>query len=473
MLAFDAGSEVSVLAEIGPQELQLTTLDLAQMGLTVDGLYFYKRNGCEEFMSLGLLRRSFLQLVADHYPMVVGRPTVNSEGQGVISVDPANLCMPDIAEIHVAHPADAFMVTTPSEEGVVKFFDIRRFYGDSSVERLPRATYHKDHSAAIIRILRFKDSEYVALAYSLSHVLFDGSGMMTFMNHWAEYARHLHSTGNTDCKLAEPPVNSRAAMQKYFDSVKPVDPPFIRHFRESVPPLPMELPAQIAPVLIASPDSPLCEEQHLIHFSPASLERMRQEIDAKQTVSMALMALCTQAMVRANTLTYDTLPQISYAVVAYDGRLRADMPSSFTGNISCTTVAPLPTAMVTGSSYKELGLAIKEYSSMVGSEYTKSVIKTIETDLGLLYQASSSLCNLPQTSYFGLTVLRYMPFRTIDFGFGPPAILSFDYFAKEGMSRMYPNYQDGGIDLVLNYPDANFEHLKHDGDLAKYANVIY
>ncbi|KAJ2742425.1 hypothetical protein GGI20_004500 [Coemansia sp. BCRC 34301] len=262
-------------------------------------------------------------------------------------------------------------------------------------------------------------------------------------------------------------------MQKYFDSVKPVDPPFIRHFRESVPPLPMELPAQIAPVLIASPDSPLCEEQHLIHFSPASLERMRQDIDAKQTVSMALMALCTQAMVRANTLTFKAAPQISYVMMAYDGRLRADMPSNFTGNISCTAIAPLPTAMVTGSSYKELALAIKEHCSMVGSEYTKSVIHTVETDLGLLYQAGFAMCNSQQTSHFGLTVLRYMPFRTIDFGFGPPAILSFDYFAKEGMSRMYPNYQDGGVDLVLNYTEANFNHLKCDEDLSKYAKFIY
>ncbi|KAJ2903569.1 hypothetical protein GGI21_004417, partial [Coemansia aciculifera] len=421
--------------------------------------------GAEDFMSFDLLRRSFLQVVVDHYPMVVGRPIVNSQGQAVMSIDPANLCMPDIAEIHVAHPADAFM-TTRSADTTVKFFDVKRFYRDSGVSRLPRATYHKDHSAAIIRVLRFKDSEYVGLAYSLSHVLFDGSGMTTFINHWAEYARHLLTTGSADCKLAEPPVNSRAAMQEYFDSIEPVDPPFIRHFRENVPPLPIQFPAQIAPVLIASPDLPICEEQHLIHFSPASMERMRQDIDASQTTNMVLMALCAQAVVRANTLTYSAPPQISYVINAYDGRLRANMPPSFTGNISCTTVAPLSTTMVTDSSYKDLAQVIKKYSSMVGSEYTKAVIHTIETDLGLLFQASSALCNSPQTSYFGFTALRYFSFRTIDFGFGSPAILSFDYFVKEGMCRQYPNFQDGGIDLVFNYPDDNFAHLKQDKDLA-------
>ncbi|KAJ2878069.1 hypothetical protein H4R27_005962 [Coemansia aciculifera] len=484
MLASDTTkSDGDLLAGLKPQELELTTLDLAQFGITVDGLYFYKntRQDEGEFMSIDLLRRSFLQLVVDHYPMIVGRPTVNSQGQAVIAIDPANLCLPDIAEIHIDHPVDAFMTMrsnmsskeSSNNENVVRFFDIRRFYRESGVSRLPRATYHKDHSAAIIRVLRFKDSEYVALAYSLSHVLFDGSGMMIFMNHWAEYARHLHSTGNPDCQLAQPPVTSRTAMQKYFDSVEPVDPPFIRHFKENVPPLPMEFPANIAPVLIASPDLPTYEDQHLMHFSPASLERMRQDIDKSQTVNMALTALCAQAMVRANTLVYTTPPQISYVVIAYDGRPRANVPPNFTGNISCTTVAPLPTQMVVGSSYKDLATAIKEYSSMVGSEYTKAVMHTIETNLSLLYRASFTLCNSPQTSYFGLTALRYMPFRTVDLGFGPPEVLSFDYYVKEGMARMYPNYQDGGIDLIFNYPDANFEYLKQDVDLARYADFIY
>ncbi|KAJ2463410.1 hypothetical protein GGI03_003866 [Coemansia sp. RSA 2337] len=480
MLGSDATkSDNDLLAGIKPQDLELTTLDLAQFGITVDGLYFYK-NTCQaegEFMSFDLLRHSFLQLVVDHYPMIVGRPTVNSQGQAVMSVDPANLCMPDIAEIHVDHPADAFMSMRPNtaskESSNVKFFDIKRFYRESGVSRLPRATYHKDHSAAIIQVLRFKNSDYVGLAYSLSHVLFDGSGMITFMNHWAEYARHLHSTGNSDCQLAQPPVTSRTEMQSYFDSIEPVDPPFIRHFKENVPPLLMEFPANIAPVLIASPDLPTYEDQHLMHFTPTNLERMRQDIDKTQTVNVALTALCAQAMVRANTMVYAMPPQISYVVVAYDGRLRANMPVNFTGNISCTTVAPLPTQTVVDSTYKDLATAIKEYSSMVGSEYTKAVMHTIETNLGLLYRASFTLCNSPQTSYFGLSALRYMPFRTIDFGFGQPEVLSFDYYVKEGMARLYPNYQDGGVDLIFNYPDANFEYLKQDEDLAKYADFIF
>ncbi|KAJ2491353.1 hypothetical protein IWW37_002342 [Coemansia sp. RSA 2050] len=469
-----------LLAGIKPQEIELTTLDLAQFGITVDGIYIYKNTHQDggEFMSLDLVRRSFLQLAVDHYPLVVGRPTVNSQGQAVMAIDPANLCLPDIAEIQVAHPASAFMATRPNtstaESGnAVKFFDIRRFYRDSGVARLPRPTYHKDHSAVIIRVLRFKDSEYVALAYSLPHVLFDGSGALIFLNHWAEYARHYRKTGKLDCRLAQPPTISRTAMQEYFDSVEPVDPPFIRHFKENVPPLGMEFPADIAPVLIATPDVPLCEQQHLMHFSPASMERLRQDIDKSQTVAMALTALCAQAMVRANSRVYGVLPQISYVVVAYDGRPRASVPANFTGNISCTTVAPLPASAAVDMSYKDLAKAIKDYSSMVDSKYTKSVIRTIETNLGVLYGASFALSNSPQTSYLGLTALRYMPFRTLDFGFGGPEILSFDYYVKEGMARMYPNYQDGGIDLIFNYPDANFECLRQDADLAKYADFIY
>ncbi|KAJ2416585.1 hypothetical protein GGI10_000849 [Coemansia sp. RSA 2530] len=466
-----------LLAKIRPQEVELTTLDLAQFGITADGIYIYKNPHPDggESMSLDLVRRSFLQLVVDHYPLVVGRPTVNGQGQAVVDIDPANLCLPDIAEIQVAHPASTFMATRPSTGNgdAVKFFDIRRFYRDSGVARLPRATYHKDHSAAIIRVLRFKDSEYVALAYSLSHVLFDGSGALIFLNHWAEYARHYNETGRLDCQLAQPPVNSRAAMQEYFDGIEPVDPPFIRHFKDNLPPLGIEFPADIAPVLIASPDTPICEEQHLMHFSPANMERLRQDVDKSETVVIAVTALCAQAMMRANSQVYGALPQISYVVVAYDGRPRASVPANFTGNISCTTIAPLPGSVAVEMSYGELAKMIKKYSSMMDSEYTKSVMRTVETNLGLLYGASFTLCNSPQTSYLGLSSLRYMPFHALDFGFGGPEILSFDYYVKEGMARMYPNYQDGGIDLIFNYPDANFEYLRQDADLAKYADFIF
>ncbi|KAJ2381131.1 hypothetical protein H4S02_006353 [Coemansia sp. RSA 2611] len=203
------------------------------------------------------------------------------------------------------------------------------------------------------------------------------------------------------------------------------------------------------------------------------MERLRQDVDKSQTVVMAVTALCAQAMMRANSQVYGALPQLSYVVVAYDGRPRASVPANFTGNISCTTIAPLPGSVAVEMSYGELAKMIKKYSSMVDSEYTKSVMRTIETNLGLLYGASFTLCNSPQTSYLGLSALRYMPFHALDFGFGGPEILSFDYYVKEGMARMYPNYQDGGIDLIFNYPDANFEYLRQDADLAKYADFIF
>ncbi|KAJ2350783.1 hypothetical protein H4S02_013737, partial [Coemansia sp. RSA 2611] len=61
-----------LLAKIRPQEVELTTLDLAQFGITADGIYIYKNPHPDggESMSLDLVRRSFLQLVVDHYPLV-------------------------------------------------------------------------------------------------------------------------------------------------------------------------------------------------------------------------------------------------------------------------------------------------------------------------------------------------------------------------------------------------------------------
>ncbi|KAJ1998118.1 hypothetical protein GGI04_005142 [Coemansia thaxteri] len=473
MLASSAPSTsetASSLAAISAQEIELGTMDLAEFGITVDGLYLYRSsNNDADFMALDMLQRSFYQLVADHYPIVVGRPGVNSAGKAVIAVDPSNLCMPDFAEIKVPHPATAFLTTRPGATPV-RFFDLRRFYRDSGVDRLPRATYHQDHAAAIVRVLRFSDN-YVALAYSMSHVLFDGTGTIMFMNHWAEYTRAMRA--GTAVRLTHQPENSRAELQKYLDGVEPVEPPFIAHFKAMMPAEPMPKLPHIAPVLMASPDVPSCEEQHLLHFTPAGLERMRQDMGGALTINLALMALFTKALVHANTQTFGTPPQVAYAVVPYDGRLRADIPAHFAGNISCTAIAPLPVQTVQKASYSELALAIKEHCALVDSGHTKAVMQTIETDLPVLYHASFSLCNAPQTTYFGLSNVRYMPFATIDFGFGSPEILSFDYFVKEGMARMYPNLQDGGVDMILNYPDANFAKLRQHEDLAKYADFIF
>ncbi|KAJ1942068.1 hypothetical protein GGF37_003279 [Kickxella alabastrina] len=77
------------------------------------------------------------------------------------------------------------------------------------------------------------------------------------------------------------------------------------------------------------------------------------------------------------------------------------------------------------------------------------------------------------TSYIGMTNLRYMPFDSVDFGFGGPEILGFDYFSRDGMSRLLPNKQDGGVDLYLNYMDANFQVFCQLNEVKMFADVIY
>ncbi|KAJ2495537.1 hypothetical protein GGH96_006358 [Coemansia sp. RSA 1972] len=91
------------------------------------------------------------------------------------------------------------------------------------------------------------------------------------------------------------------------------------------------------------------------------------------------------------------------------------------------------------------------YGSKVSSEYAKSLIYTVENEIGVLFQAGISLCNSPDTS---------------------PEILSNGYFIREGMQRIYSNKQDGGIDLFMNIKDDLFEHLKKSDKLLKYAGVI-
>ncbi|KAJ2372194.1 hypothetical protein IW150_004235, partial [Coemansia sp. RSA 2607] len=458
-------------------EIELGTLDLVEFGIILDGIYFYK-NGTndENFMSMEKITHSFCKLVVDHYPIVVGHPTINAAGKGVIKVDPDNLCIPDFEEIEIDHPAEMFFETRTNDvEGRndVVFFNTRKFYQISGIEQLPKASYQRDNSAVIIRVLRFKDSSYSAFTFSLSHVIFDGIGAMAFINHWAEYARNLDSVESGDYKLTNPPLIDRQILTDSFKNVEPLDVPYIRHFKENVPPLPIEFPSNIAPFLINSPDIAVSEEQHLIHFSGRALNQLRDEIVPSHTTNTAIATLMTKNMLLANTKVYNMVPEISYILLAYDCRMRSNIPQQFSGNAAGAAVAPLPSQQIIDGTYSDLASAIKEHGARNESGHTKTIIEVIENELSVMYQAGVSMCNSPLSSYVGMTSVRYMPFYTVDFGYGAPEILAFDYYMKEGMIRALPNKQDGGVDLVFNFRDSHFEELCKFDDIKKYADVIY
>ncbi|KAJ2721855.1 hypothetical protein GGI07_003692 [Coemansia sp. Benny D115] len=475
MLADD--TYLGYLAGMQKQEIELATLDMAQSGIVVDGVYFYKNdNAAKDFMSTDLLARSFYKLVADHYPIMIGRPIINEHGKGVMAVDPSNPCLLDIADIEVEQPAEYFFTTRPNEnkgDPEVEFFDLRKFYRQSGVPRLPQASIQRDNSLAIVRMLRFRNSPYMAFSFSISHVIFDGISTIDFMNHWAEYARNFAQVESGKYKLAEPPMLDRQIINKYFDNVEPLELPFIEHFKSIFPPLSMGTAGSIAPILFASPDVEPLKDQHVLHFKAGALEQLRNDVDPQQTVTSAMTALLTKCITQANTKVYGSVPQAAHAMIAYDSRGRTDIPRRYAGNTSCTAIAPLSPQMILESSYKDLAATIKQHSSLVEGGHTKSAINVIENNLGLLYQASFALCNTDKSAYFGLSNVRYMPFHTIDFGYGVPRILSFDYFTKDGLARLLPNFQDGGVDLFLNYRDENFEVLCQLEDIAKYADVIY
>ncbi|KAJ1839285.1 hypothetical protein LPJ73_006816 [Coemansia sp. RSA 2703] len=427
-------------------------------------------------MPLDLLVRSFCRIVVDHYPIIAGRPAINSVGKGVLVVDPSNPNVPDIDDIHIEQPAESFFEILPSEtkgDPSASFFNTRKLYSISGIPNLPKATYHRDNSSAIIRFLRFKDSPYVGLMFSISHVIFDGIGAIMFLNHWAEYTRNFAAVEDGAYQLIEPPLIDRKIMDQCFEDVEPLELPSIRHFKENLPSFSMESPANIAPVLMATPDVEVLEEQHLIHFTAANLERMRQDIDPSQTTNTVLAALMTKNVLLANIKTYGTMPKTSYMVIPYDSRPISGIPRQYAGNASFAAIAPLSPKTVAEGSYRELILAIKEHSLKRESGHTKAALQTIETELALLYQASFTLCNSPLSSYLCISNIRYMPLKAIDFGNGAPCITAMNYFFKEGMAYLYSNYQNGGLDLYLNYRDKNFKEFVELDDIKKYVNVIY
>ncbi|KAJ1854625.1 hypothetical protein GGH12_004162 [Coemansia sp. RSA 1822] len=463
----------SHLSSIKAQDIELGTIDIATFGANVDGMSIYKNTmDDKEFMSIDRITDGLYKVIAKYYPIVVGRPSVGKNGKGVIVVDPDNLCMPDIAELKIDLPAEHFFETRNYKKGdTVKFFNLRKFFRDSGISKFPESTFSHDHSAAIVRLIRFKDSPYVALYISLPHMIFDGTALTAFLNNWAECTRNLD---NPDYKLQYPPINDRKVVSNYFDTVTAIEPPHTKHFKDLGAESLVKVPSSIiASLLFSAPDIPVFEEQHLLHFTAEMLELLRQDVDEAQTTNLALAALLTKTILQANIQTFNSMPTWSYVMFPYDCRQRAKVPMTYSGNLSFSAVAPLKSQTVLDGSYKNIALAIKEHCSKVSSEYAKSLIYTVENEIGVLFQAGISLCNSPDTSYVGLTNLRHMPMHLIDFGHGNPEILSNGYFIREGMQRIYSNKQDGGIDLFMNVKDDLFEYLKKSDELLKYADIIF
>ncbi|KAJ2128114.1 hypothetical protein GGH17_004515 [Coemansia sp. RSA 788] len=439
------------LSSIKAQDIELGTIDIATFGANVNGMIIYKNMTDDtEFMATNRITNGLYKVIADYYPIVVGRPSIGKNRKGVIVVDLDNLCMPDIAELSVKLPAEHFFETCNYKNGDM---------------------VNRDHSAAIVRLICFKDSPYIVLYISLPHVIFDGTAIAAFLNNWAECTRNLN---NPDHKLKYPPVNDCKVVKDYFDTVTAIEPPHTKHFKDLGAKSLVKVPSSvIAALLLAAPDIPAFEEQHLLHFTAEKLEQLRQDVDKAQTTNLALAAVLTKTILQANIQMFNSMPTWSYVMFPYDCHHHTEVPMTYSGNLSFSAIAPLESQTVLDGSYKEIAQAIKEHCSKVSSEYAKSLIYTVKNEIGILFQAGISLCNLPDMSYVGLTNLCYMSLYSIDFGYGGPKILSNGYFIHEGMQRIYSNKQDGSIDLFMNVKDDLFEYLKKSDKLLKYADIIF
>lgn len=456
---------MNFLSSIPAQEIELCTFDILQLNNIVDGICFYQNQSNDpDFMNMDKLVNGLHRLIADHYPIVVGRPQVNAKNKVVVVVDPANPNVPDVGEILVDSPAENYLAVKDN----VKFYDIRKFYKDSGVSELPRVTQDRKGSLAIFRILRFKDSNYVGLLFSVSHGIFDGAAMTAFMSHWARYVR-----GNTNIQIDIPLMGDRSLVNKHFDNVEPKKLPFVEHFKSMFPESPKVSIDSIASTLLAASGVDIVADQHLIHFTKESLEQLRQDLGPTHTITYVLMSLMTRAVAMANTKVFGETPKHVYPSVVYDGRSRNDIPNEYSGNLSAFTTATLTGEMVASSSSLELTNTIHEQCRMMESGHTKTILDTIQKNLGFFSQLCSALCSSPENSHFMLSNMRHLPFHDIDFGHGKPEIVCFDYFFMEGLARLCQNYQDGGVDLFINFKDAHFAHLEEDPDVAKYGDIIF
>ncbi|KAJ1945268.1 hypothetical protein EC988_005794, partial [Linderina pennispora] len=266
-------SPLSYLSSIKAQDILLETLDVVEFGISVDNILFFENKANDpDFMSKEAISRSLYRIIADHYPILVGRPKLTDDQRCAISVDPDNLNMPSVEDVYVDQPADRFLITLKKEKDL-RFFNLKKLVDTVGMDKFPKSTFHKDHSSVVLRLLRFKDNSYVGFSLCLPHAVFDGIGCVVFQANLSAYVRN-----GGYCKLADPPINDRKVIADHFSTVTPEPLSIVKHF-ESVPDLPMTFPKNVIPLLMQSPDTPPYEQQHLLHISAENLERMRQDID--------------------------------------------------------------------------------------------------------------------------------------------------------------------------------------------------
>ncbi|KAJ2794771.1 hypothetical protein H4R21_005371 [Coemansia helicoidea] len=63
------------------------------------------------------------------------------------------------------------------------------------------------------------------------------------------------------------------------------------------------------------------------------------------------------------------------------------------------------------------------------------------------------------------------PMYSVDFGFGPPAKVSYPPALGPGMAVLFPNSKAGGIDIYLRASDAEIEQIASDSLLKDYISV--
>ncbi|KAJ1943514.1 hypothetical protein FBU59_002887 [Linderina macrospora] len=469
MLAADPTHPLCYLSSIKAQEIPLELIDVAEFGISVDSFGFYKnKTNDPDFLSKETIARNLNRIIADHYPILVGRPKLTDNQKCAISVDPNNLNLPSVEDVYVDQPAGEFLITLRKEKEL-QFFNLKKFVDAVGMDKFPKSTFHKDHSSVVIRLIRFQDNSYVGFSLCLPHVIFDGISCAMFMSNFAAYVRN---EGNDDYVLPDPPINDRKIFADYFASVTPEPLSIVKHFKEDLPDLPMEFPKNPVPLLMQTPDLPLYEQQHLLHISAENLERMRQDIDPSQSTNNILMSLLLKCFSKANAETFGNPPINTYVTMAYDMRNRSGIPQNFAGNASGALAQHIDGERVMSSSTKQLAQHIKNSVVEVQSGHSKSLIDIIENDVGMLYKGSIYMSNTPTAAHIFATNLRYIPFHKADFGTGGPDIISFFYFSREGMLRINPNRQDGGLDLFLNYADANFDKLRNS-ELMEYADVVF
>ncbi|KAG8078928.1 hypothetical protein GUJ93_ZPchr0007g4685 [Zizania palustris] len=394
----------------------LSNLD-QNIAVIVQTVYCFTADGAA---ACAALRGSLSRVLVHYYPLAgrlavsgEGKLVVDCTGEGAVFVDAESDCaMADIGDI-----------TRPDPSVLCEL-----------VYSVPGAKNVLEMPLLAAQVTKFKCGGFV-LGLAINHCMFDGVGAMQFVNSWGETARGV--------PLSVPPALDRAVLRA-------------RH------PPQVAFPHHEFAQIEDGDGSPGQDDEPLLHrsfrFNAESIARVKALVGGGRgwTTFEALAGFVWSTRTRALGMGPARQSKLLFAV---DGRPRLSppLPAGYFGNAIVLTCA----ACAAGELSLERAVRlVRGAVETVTDEYMRSAVDYFEATRARPSLASTLL----------ITAWSRLPFRSADFGWGPPAAYGPAALPEREVALFLScGGEGGGVRVLLGLPAAamaEFERLVEAATIA-------